>query len=126
MTLIIGGSFQGKTEFAKEHYALTEILDGEVCPIDEVYTAVAVRHFERLIKRVIPQDSPTDFARRLCRENPGLMVISDEIGGGIIPIESDSRLWREEVGKSLCILAEFSDTVIRINCGLPTVIKGAI
>lgn len=124
MTLIIGGAYQGKTAFVKEHFSLGEIADGEVCSLDGAFAARAITHFERLVRRIIPDNSAVEFAEELCRRNPDVIVIADEIGSGIIPFEKEERLWREETGRALCVLAKFSHTVIRVTCGIPVVIKG--
>lgn len=125
MTLVTGGSFQGKTDFAIKTLGIAEndILDGETCCVDDVMAAAAVRNFERLVKRIM-DNGAVDFAKRLCCENPDIIVITTEISGGIIPIDSESRRWREETGKACCVLAEFSDNVYRINCGIPLKLKG--
>ncbi len=130
MTLIIGGAFQGKTEFAVKRLGVSraDVLDGESCAVEDVFGAAAVRHFERLIRRVISENDrdARDFARELCERNPALTVISTEIGSGIIPLDRGEREWREAVGGACCVLAEFADTVIRVSCGIPTAIKGMI
>ncbi len=130
MTLIIGGAFQGKTEFAVKRLGVSraDVLDGESCAVEDVFGAAAVRHFERLIRRVISENDrdARGFARELCERNPALTVISTEIGSGIIPLDRGEREWREAVGGACCVLAEFADTVIRVSCGIPTAIKGMI
>lgn len=124
MILVIGGAYQGKTAFVKERFSLSEIIDGEVCSLDEVFTAQAITHFERLVKRIFQDSSAVDFAEELYKRNPDVIIIADEIGGGIIPFGKEERLWREETGRALCVLAKFSETVIRVTCGIPVVIKG--
>jgi len=130
MTLIIGGAFQGKTDFAVERLGISraDILDGESCEVEGVFGAAAVRHFEQLVRRVISENNrdARNFAWELCKRNPTLTVISTEIGSGIIPLDRDEREWREAVGGACCVLAEFADTVIRVSCGIPTAIKGTI
>ncbi len=128
MTLIIGGAFQGKTDFAIEKLRIPpeKILDGESCAVEDVFSAVALRHFERLIERILQNKDPRDFAREICKNNPGITIIAAEIGSGIIPADKHDREWREAAGRALCVLAEFSDTVIRVSCGIPIAIKGII
>ena len=52
------------------------------------------------------------------------VVIAAEIGGGVVPIERDARLKREQAGRLSCLLAARADTVIRVCCGLPELLKG--
>lgn len=52
------------------------------------------------------------------------VVICDEIGCGLVPMDAGARQRREQVGR-LCIqLAREADRVIRVVCGVGTVIKG--
>ena len=54
------------------------------------------------------------------------VVIATEIGGGVVPVDAAQRAHRERAGRLSCLLAERADTVIRICCGLPQVLKGAL
>ena len=51
-------------------------------------------------------------------------VIAAEIGAGIVPMDPEERRKREAAGRLACLLAERADTVIRVCCGLPQVLKG--
>ncbi|MBR6242734.1 MAG: bifunctional adenosylcobinamide kinase/adenosylcobinamide-phosphate guanylyltransferase, partial [Ruminococcus sp.] len=64
------------------------------------------------------------FTQELCRNSPEMIIVIDEIGCGIVPVEKSERVWRENVGRCGCIIAENSELVIRVVCGIPTVIKG--
>ena len=52
------------------------------------------------------------------------VVIATEVGGGIVPATAEERAAREAAGRLACLLAKKADTVIRVFCGIPTVIKG--
>ena len=52
------------------------------------------------------------------------IVIATELGGGLIPLDRLEREKREAAGRLACLLAERADTVIRVCCGLPQVLKG--
>ena len=54
------------------------------------------------------------------------VVIASEIGGGVVPVDPEQRAGREAAGRLGCLLAARADTVIRVFCGIPTVIKGEI
>lgn len=124
MIMITGGAYQGKTEFAKARYGC-KITDGENCDFESVLTAECVKNYHLLVKRLL--ESKRDvitFTERLCAENSDLIVIINEIGCGVIPLEKSDRIWREQVGRAGCIIAKNSDTVLRLIGGIPTVIKG--
>lgn len=51
------------------------------------------------------------------------VVISREIGSGVVPMDPRERAWRELHGQVLRFLAERAKGVTRIFCGLPEVLK---
>lgn len=53
------------------------------------------------------------------------IVVATEVGGGVVPLDPAERAAREAAGRLSCLLAERADTVIRVCCGLPQVLKGA-
>ena len=54
------------------------------------------------------------------------IVISSETGGGIVPIDPAERKAREAAGRLSCLLAQRAETVVRVVCGLPQVLKGEL
>ena len=52
------------------------------------------------------------------------VVIATEIGGGVVPVDPAQRRKRENAGRLACLLAQRAETVIRVCCGLPQVLKG--
>ena len=54
------------------------------------------------------------------------VVICSETGCGIVPLDKKERLAREATGRLMCALAAEADTVVRMICGIPQVIKGEI
>ena len=120
MILITGGAFQGKTAYAKSHF-ISETTDGAVCSPEEALSAHILTNYDTLIRRLPDAES---FTKKLYLQNPDCVVILREIGCGIVPMEREERLFRETVGRCGCMLAAYSDTVIRMVCGIPTVLKG--
>lgn len=127
MTMITGGAFQGKKEFAKMRFSIDEndILNGADCDFDSIFSAKCVCDYHLFIGRLINEKiDPLEFTEKLCKQNPQIIIIINEIGCGIIPLEKNERAWREQVGRAGCIIAKNSPDVIRICCGIPTKIKG--
>ena len=60
----------------------------------------------------------------LLEANPDVILICDEVGCGVVPVEPAQRARREAVGRLCCRLAERAERVERIFCGLPMVLKG--
>lgn len=127
MIMITGGAFQGKTEYAKQRFGFSDddILNGGSCDFEAIFSAKCVTEYHLLIKRLLEKNIDVqEFTRRICRENPHAVIIINEIGAGIIPLEKSERIWREETGRAGCIIAEKSAEVVRVICGIPAKIKG--
>lgn len=54
------------------------------------------------------------------------VVTSAEVGGGVVPLDPRERAARERAGRLACLLAARADAVVRVFCGIPTVIKGEL
>lgn len=57
-------------------------------------------------------------------QNPDIILISNEIGYGIVPLDRFERDWREKTGRICCLAAQESRSVIRVLAGNPVYIKG--
>lgn len=127
MKLVIGGCSQGKL-----HYVLNKktvenyiVLDGMLCSDDERQEkTVIINHFhnwvrECLIKGGYPEKEIFAFVEK----HPECIIISDEIGNGIIPTDSFEREYRERTGRILVDLASRAGEVVRVICGIGQKIK---
>ncbi len=47
----------------------------------------------------------------------------DDVSQGVVPIDTDRRAWREDVGRTMLWLAKEADEVHRVFCGLGQRIK---
>lgn len=54
------------------------------------------------------------------------VIIGAEIGCGLVPVAREERARRECVGRFHCLLAERAQTVVRLYCGIPQVLKGEL
>ena len=124
MVMITGGAYQGKIAYVVRKFGLAEndIADGGNCSFEELKSARCIKNYHVLVKRL--GDDCVAFTQELCRVNPSSVIIIDEIGCGIVPLEKSERVWRENVGRCGCIIASASETVVRVVCGVATVIKG--
>ena len=127
MILIIGGKAQGKRSFVMRYYPDSVLTDGASCTADAAMQAACLYNYHALIAYLLEKGiDPAVFTKRLCAENPQCKIILNEIGSGIVPLDPAERRMRETVGICGCILAENADTVIRMTCGIPTVLKGEL
>ena len=116
MILIIGGEGSGKRSFAKSlGYAEESMADAVLDARPVLF------HLEQLV-----------FADPGCADRllPLLLqkeaVLCNEVGSGVIPVIPAERLGREATGRLCILLAQRADCVVRMVCGLPTVIKGSL
>ena len=124
MELIIGGAFQGKTDYAKkEHPSLTWRDSGAMCE-EELLSAEGILNFQEYIKKEIREGrNPGNVGELLLKKNSGAVVVSEEVGYGLVPVDAFEREYREAVGRICTKLASGSHKVTRVICGIGTVIK---
>ena len=128
MLLITGGAYQGKLKYAIEKSGLKEsdIADGTTCSEHEILEKPMVNHFHVIIKRLLEEGKDTEeLINQILKLNPNIIIIGDELGCGIVPIEEFDRNYREITGRIYCKLAEHSSEVHRVICGIGMVIKHA-
>lgn len=120
MILVIGGTGQGKLDYVLKKTGL--------CPGDVAHDPEAAREkpiFDGL-EAWVRDKAPVfpSFTDNLLAANPGIIILCDEVGCGVVSMDAGERVWREAVGRLCCELAARAERVERIFCGLPTVIKG--
>lgn len=128
MKLIIGGAFQGKKEYAKQQFHLTdaEMCDGGKAAYEDIFGCKCLYHFHEWVKRGMQENRDFEnLENRIARENPELVIISNELGYGVVPMDAFDREYREKTGRICTKLAAKSSQVIRVVCGIGTVIKDA-
>ncbi|MBO4706209.1 MAG: bifunctional adenosylcobinamide kinase/adenosylcobinamide-phosphate guanylyltransferase [Spirochaetaceae bacterium] len=126
MELILGGYAQGKRDFAKSCYP-DAVVFSEV-PVDFGDDDVKIwDNFNISVKKMIESGKKDDDVRDMIQRAVGfhknLVIISDEIGCGIIPMSADERHFREFIGRIQCFLADKADKVFRVVCGISQRIK---
>lgn len=109
MIFIVGGACQGKTKYAAEHFG------GEYQMIGQYHEIVRQQMKEG--------KDPLAEAEKLCDGSLPLVVVSNEIGCGLVPVDSFQRSYRDMAGRVNCLLAKKADQVIRVICGVGTRIK---
>lgn len=122
MIIITGGAYQGKKDYVRKTYNIQkcEMINGRECSTEDLMKTKCVYNFQMFIKK---ENDIFNTAERLLSENPDIIIITDEIGNGIIPLDKNERIWRETTGKTCCYLVKYAETVVRLNCGLPLVLK---
>lgn len=127
MKLVIGGYAQGKLNYVlgKHDVKIGNVFDGEI-PEDseEIKDIVVINHFHNWVKTKIacggcPEKEIFEFVEKY----PNCVIISDEVGNGIVPIEAFEREYRERTGRILVELAKKAEEVERVICGIGQKIK---
>lgn len=107
MIFITGPLFAGKEDYIKNALGLD----------DETFAACAVRDVQNLA----PGANLELLAGQLERKR---IVIATEVGGGVVPVDPEERAARESAGRLACLLAQRAESVVRVCCGLPQLLKG--
>ena len=122
--IIIGGAFQGKAQYATKIYPGLELTDGINCSLDEIENCVAINKFHSFTRRWLLEGRTKEALLTILENNRSLqLLISDEIGYGLVPIDDFEREYREFHGRVMTELAEQADCVERVVCGIPQRIK---
>lgn len=126
MILIIGGSYQGKLDFARQRFGLT---DDDIQLCNETTEALdfsrhCIAYIDRFaLNRVRAGVEPA----QALSADPGLyedaVFIANDVSGGVVPMDPVLRAWREACGRMNLRLAREADEVWRLFCGIPQRIK---
>lgn len=124
MEMIIGGAYQGKEAYARQNYPGIMWKDGATISREELMDARGVLYFQEFIRKELKLGgSVTDLAEEIIRNNPDVILVCQEVGYGVVPVDAFDREYREAVGRVCTELASFSRKVTRVTCGIGTVIK---
>jgi len=126
MILVIGGVFQGKKAYVKERFKLEDeqMLNGEKCQQEDIYSCKCIYHFHEWVRQRLKEEFDfSTFPDILRRRNPDVIVVANELGCGIVPVNAFDREFREITGRLCTQIAADSRQVHRVVCGIGTVIK---
>ena len=124
MKLIIGGAFQGKKAFAKDLCPDVSFIDGAKCDAEDIFACNGIFHFHEYIRNRLKEGADCQkLGEELIKRNPSLVVVTNELGCGVVPIDAFDREYRERTGRVCTVLAAGSDDVYRVICGVGLKIK---
>lgn len=130
MILIVGGQSQGKLAHALRlaGCGAGAVCDGAGCPLCPI--PPDTRILNQLHLFVYRQLQAGRDARQIARvldawlsAVPDAVIISNEIGCGIVPMDAFERAWRECTGRLLCSLAARAQRVDRVICGVAQALR---
>ena len=130
MILIIGGYAQGKKEYVKNAFHINDdcIFEGYLPTAGEFETIgdrrPVINALHRWIKKSMEEGgNPEEEIFSFVLHHPDCILICDEIGNGIVPMDAMEREYRERTGRILIAIAREAKEVERILCGIPLKIK---
>ena len=124
MELYIGGSGQGKQQYVRNIHSELLFLVYDEKNIDKLFACeevktVLIDHLHLWIRDKLKQgDDPEILINNIILKYPDCVIISDEIGNGLVPVDAFEREYRDRTGKILIELAKKAERVERIICGL--------
>lgn len=80
----------------------------------------------RLLAQQSLEDAPERFSRELSNATAPVVIVSNEVGQGIVPENAMARAFREAQGRLNISLAARADLVVQVIAGLPNVLKGEL
>jgi adenosyl cobinamide kinase/adenosyl cobinamide phosphate guanylyltransferase len=96
------------------------LLDGFTLWLSAILGDEASPDIDRLL------DGPVAEAYEAMRRRPGpVIVVSDEVGLGTVPMHPNTRAYRDLVGIAHQRLASLADEVVLFVAGLPVVLKAS-
>ena len=124
MKLIIGGAYQGKRDFAKSAFALTE-EDIFTCHGEEIdFSAPCIDKIEEFTYACVKAGKdPVAIFQQHEDEWKDAVLICQDIFCGVVPVDALLRQWRQETGQLCQYLTKNADSVSRIFCGLEQRLK---
>ena len=118
MILVIGGMGQGKLAAVLRN---TEYTEKDVTCTPGVGKPV-LNDLQEAVRSALADGNTQE--QILAALAGHAVIISDEVGCGVVPVDRFEREWRETVGRICCMLAKDAEQVVRLFCGVPMVLKG--
>ncbi len=114
MILIVGGAYQGKGDLA------LKLAKGDK-------SRILFNIHERIGAGLRAGKTREELEEELLGAASGpeeRILTVDEVGCGVVPVDTDLREYREVTGRILCALAKEAREVYRVVAGIPVKMKG--
>ena len=120
MILIIGGAYQGKLDFAKDTFGITD-EEVFICGGEEI------DFFKRCIYKIeeftAHNEDPIGYFEAHREAWQDSILILQDIFCGVVPMGAENRAWRQNTGRLAQYLSKEANQVSRIFCGLEQRLK---
>ncbi|MFR2342235.1 MAG: adenosylcobinamide-phosphate synthase CbiB [Ruminococcus sp.] len=108
MHLIFGGYAQGRLSYALKtyHKNVADVFDCATQPLSEWNGQTILYHLEALVSQSLQQNKvPLTLLQETVPNWQDCILITQEVGCGLVPISAEDRKWREAVGRMNAQLA---------------------
>lgn len=126
MKLVVGGAYQGKKAFAQTELGFMEqeLADGRTCAYGSWTEKKGMHHLQDYIRRMLAEEMDASVCLlEEVKQNPEAVLLCNELGCGLVPMDAFDRRYRETVGRIQCELAKQAEEVYRVYCGIGEKIK---
>ena len=124
MIFVFGGAYQGMREYARDALDAREFceLTMDACDID--FSRGAVCGLEQFVLGCVQRgENAIDYLEAHRDAWKDSVLIGMDFSCGLVPIDAQDRLWREENGRLNNYIASHAERVVRLFCGIPQRIK---
>lgn len=124
MEFYIGGFAQGKLEYVLQAHQgeELEVWDGACTGLSGDVAGsrrIVFNHFHLWVRRLLGEgEDPERLVREFLEKHGDCIIISDEVGSGIVPVGQEERAYRECLGRIQVQLAAGAGRVERVICGI--------
>lgn len=120
MILIIGGAHQGKLDFAKDAFGIT---DEDVFPCGAGEIDFSRRCIYKIEEFVYSNPDALEYFKSHREQWQDSILILQDIFCGVVPMGAETRAWRQNTGRLAQYLSREAAQVSRIFCGLEQRLK---
>ena len=124
MVLIIGGAYQGKLDFEKTAFTLSE---DEIftCGSSEIdFSKRCINSIEEFTLACVQSGvDPSEYFKAHRDDWKNSVLICEDIFCGVVPMGAEMRAWRQATGRLCQYLSREAAEVSRIFCGLEQKLK---
>ena len=120
MILIIGGAYQGKLDFAKDTFGITD-ADVHTCGCGEI--DFSKRCIYKIEAFTACKEDPIGYFENHREDWQDSILIIQDIFCGVVPMGAENRVWRQRTGRLAQYLSHEANQVSRIFCGLEQRLK---
>ena len=120
MILIIGGAYQGKLDFAKDTFGIT---DEEVFTCGTGEIDFSKRCIYKIEEFTFGHPDPIGYFKEHQKQWQDSILVLQDIFCGVVPMGTENRAWRQNTGRLAQYLSKEATQVSRIFCGLEQRLK---